>query len=120
MEKLIFVATISKRLASCIGLPNKAIKVYRSKGLLAHLISRRHFVAVKYFDFLPKIIESPDYAGIFNGQIELVKCFKDTIFLSVKFDTIRGKHYIATVFDARQSKIATYCKKGWLQKITIL
>ncbi|MBQ7167814.1 MAG: hypothetical protein IJR93_12815 [Treponema sp.] len=33
---------------------------------------------------MPEILSSPDYAGVTEGNIEMIKCFKNNIFLSVK------------------------------------
>lgn len=86
---------------------------------VTHLINRKHFVAAKYIDYLPEIITSPDYAGIHDDNIELVKCFKDNIFISVKLDTKKSKYYVATVFDVKQSKIDSYVRSGRLIKIDV-
>ena len=115
MEKLIYVACLPERLVSLLGFDiDKRICIYRSKGLLTHLLKRKHFIAVKYFDFIPEIIQHPDYVGLGQDQIELVKCFKDNIFLCIKFDTTNRKYYISTIFDIKQSKIDSYCKSGRL------
>ena len=116
-EKLIFVACISEKLLSFLGLQNKKIEIYPSKGLLSHLLKRKHFVAAKYLDFISDIIESPDYAGTTDGQIELVKIFKDNIFLSIKLDKSKELYYVSTLFDVKQSKIDSYCKSGRLKKL---
>ena len=42
MDKLIFVTTIKKNLLSALGIGDEEIKIYRSKGLLAHLPRRRN------------------------------------------------------------------------------
>ena len=47
-----------------LGTEYEAFSIYKSKGLLAHLINRKHFVAAKYIDYLPDIIRQPDYIGI--------------------------------------------------------
>ncbi len=117
VEKLIFVAEVRKSLLSELSLDGLEVKVYRSKGLLAHLLKRRHYVAAKYLDFIPDIINEPDYAGTTGGQIELVKCFRDSIFLSIKLDKAKGTYYVATMFDVKQSKIESYCRSGRLKKI---
>ena len=52
---------------------------------------------------IPEIITNPDYAGINDGQIELIKCF--------------NVHYVATLFDVKQSKIESYCKSGRIKKL---
>ncbi len=85
-DKMLYVAEISSSLLMLLGFKRKQIKIFRSKGLLAHLLKRRHYKAAKYLDFIPEIINAPDYAGVYDGQIELVKIFKDNIFLSIKLD----------------------------------
>lgn len=116
-DKLIRIATYNTKLNRWIGMEFEPFAIYRSKGLLTHLINRKHFTAAKYIDYLPEIIVSPDYAGTHDGNIELVKCFKDNIFLSIKLDTKKTKFFVATVFEIKQSKIDSYVKKGRLTKI---
>lgn len=91
--------------------------IYRSKGLLAHLLKRKHYTAAKYLDFLPEVIQSPNYIGKNKGTIELVKCFHDDIFVSIKIDAKRKIYYVATMYDVKKSKIDSYCKSGRLKKI---
>ena len=115
--KMIFVAEIPNTLLSFLGISKNQIKIYRSKGLLAHLLKRKHYKAAKYLDFIPEIINSPDYAGFYEGQIELVKIFKDNIFLSIKLDVSKDLYYVATLFDVSMAKIESYCKSGRLKKL---
>ncbi len=121
MEKLIFVAIIKKEFLLKIGFINcqNDIKIYRSKGLLAHLLKRKHYKAAKYIDFIPDILSNPDYAGVNEGQIEMIKCFKNNIFLSIKLDVSKNIYYVATLFDVNQAKVDSYCKSGRLKKINI-
>ena len=116
-EKLIYVALLNKQVISLLKIPAQEIKIYRSKGLLAHLLKRKHYKAAKYLDYISDIIENPDYAGITDGQIELVKIFKDNIFLSIKLDVARQEYYVATLFDVSKSKIDAYCKSSRLSKL---
>jgi len=81
------------------------------------LINRKHFVAAKYIDYLPEVINNPDFAGMHGGNMELIKCFKDNIFISIKLDVKMSKYYVATVFDVKQSKIDSYVQSGRLIKI---
>ena len=113
-EKLIFVAQLNKQVIPLLKIPKQEIKIYRSKGLLAHLLKRKHYKAAKYLDYISDIIENPDYAGMTDGQIELVKIFKDNIFLSIKLDVASQIYYVATLFDVSRSKIDAYCKSGRL------
>ena len=114
---MIFVAELPNTLLSFLGISKNQIKIYRSKGLLAHLLKRKHYKAAKYLDFIPEIINSPDYAGFYEGQIELVKIFKDNIFLSIKLDVSKDLYYVATLFDVSMAKIESYCKSGRLKKL---
>ena len=116
-DKMIFVAEIPITLLSFLGIQKQQIKIYRSKGLLSHLLKRKHYKAAKYLDFIPEIVNSPDYAGFYDGQIELVKIFKDNIFLSIKLDETKDLYYVATLFDVSESKIEAYCKSGRLKKL---
>lgn len=116
-EKLILLGQLSSQVISLLKIPEQEIKIYRSKGLLAHLLKRKHYKAAKYLDYISDIIENPDYAGMSDGQIELVKIFKDNIFLSIKLDVTKQIYYVATIFDVNQSKIDSYCKFGRLTKL---
>jgi len=116
-EKLILLGQLSSQVISLLKIPEQEIKIYRSKGLLAHLLKRKHYKAAKYLDYISDIIENPDYAGMSDGQIELVKIFKDNIFLSIKLDVTKQIYYVATIFDVNQSKIDSYCKSGRLTKL---
>ena len=65
-------------------------------------------------DYLPDILNKPDYIGNDKGSIEFVKCYKDNIFLSIKLDTKKSKYYVATMFEVKQSKIDAYVRSGRL------
>ena len=116
-KKLIFVSELNENICTLLNLPLKTIKVYHSKGLLSHLLKRKHFIAIKYLDFLEDILQNPDYIGSFENQIELVKQFKDNIFVSIKLDEKKEIFYISTIFDVSNAKIQSYCKTGRLKKI---
>ena len=84
---------------------------------MAHLLKRKHYKEAKYLDFIPEIINAPDYAGFYEEQIELVKIFKDNLFLSIKLDKTKDIYYVATLFDVSMAKIEAYCKSGRLKKL---
>lgn len=110
-EKLLKIAIFNTDLNRLLGTDFPAFTVYRSKGLMTHLLNRKHFTAAKYIDYLPEIITSPDYAGYKDGSIELVKVYKNSIFISIKLDEKLNEYYVATVFDIKISKIETYVKQ---------
>ncbi len=116
-DKLIWVAVFNTDLNTLLGTEFQAFPIYRSKGLLTHLINRKHFIAAKYIDYLPEIIRSPDYAGYYDGKVELVKMFKDNIFISIKLDEKKHQYYVATMFDAKTGKIESYVKSCRLKKV---
>ena len=116
-DKLIKITVFNTDLNTLLGTDFTAFSIYRSKGLLAHLIKRKHFTAAKYIDYLPEIISDPDYVGCNDESIELVKIYKDNIFISIKLDKKKSKHYVATMFDAKTGKIDAYVQTGRLKKV---
>ncbi len=116
-EKLIEITTFSNKIAALLKLPIAERKVFRSKGLLAHLLKRKHYKAASYLDFLADIILAPDYAGFNKDSIELVKCFKDNIFVSIKLDISKDVYYVSTMFDISSSKLENYCNSKRLLKV---
>lgn len=116
-DKLICIAHYNTDLNKIINADFSSFGIYRSKGLLEHLKKRNHFVAVQYIDYLPDIINNPDYAGVYNGNIELVKIYKNNIFISIKLDNKKGHYYVATAFEVKQSKIDSYVRSGRLHVV---
>lgn len=114
-NKLIKIAHYNMELNPIINADFESFAIYRSKGLLVHLMKRKHYTAAKYIDFLSDIIEKPDYAGLYDGSIELVKCYKDNVFVSIKLDIKKKHYYVATMFDVKKSKLDSYVKSGRLK-----
>lgn len=118
-DKLFQVARFNPEFNKILKTSYEAFMIYQSKGLLTHLLKRKHYVAAKYIDNIPEIIRKPDYIGTYNSSIEFVKCYKDNIFISVKLDTKRNKYYVATAYEVKQGKIESYVKSGRLNKVGI-
>lgn len=116
-NKLIKITSFNTMLNGFLGTEFSSFSVYRSKGLLTHLLKRKHFVAAKYIDCLPEIISSPDYIGYHQGHIELVKRYSDNIFVCIKLDEVRNKHYVSTMYDIKEGKIRSYVRSGRLIKV---
>ncbi len=72
---------------------------------------------IKIASYNTELIYNPDFVGMHDGNMELIKCFKDNIFISIKLDVKKSKYYVATVFDVKQSKIDSYVRSGRLIKI---
>ena len=75
-EKLIKIATFNTELNALLGTDFQAFSIYRSKGLLTHLINRKHYTAAKYIDYLPEIISSLKNNSL--KKLSLINCFKST------------------------------------------
>lgn len=118
-DKLFQVARFNPEFNKILNTTYEAFMIYQSKGLLAHLLKRKHYVAAKYIDNIPEIIRRPDYIGIYNSSIEFVKCYKDNIFISVKLDAKRNKYYVATAYEVKQGKLDSYVRTGRLYKVEI-
>lgn len=110
-DKLIKVGRLNSKIDKLVGKTISNIDIFRSKGLLTHLLKRKHYTAAKYLDYLPEVLQTPDYVGYIGGVVELVKLFKEDIFVSVKLDSSRDLYYIATMFDVKKSKIETNCSQ---------
>lgn len=119
-DKLIRIAQFNTRLNEVMDTEFDAFVIYQSKGLKTHLIKQKHFIAAKYIDCLQDIIEKPDYIGNYNGNIEMVKVYKDNIFITIKLDEKNGHHYVATMFDVKKGKIDAYINTGRLKVVDLL
>lgn len=116
-DKLIKVGRLNPQIDKLVGRTISNIEIFRSKGLLTHLLKRKHFTVTKYLDYLPDVLKTPDYVGYVDGVVELVKLFKDDIFVSVKLDSAKDLYYIATMFDVKKSKIESNLKSGRWKKL---
>ena len=64
-----------------------------------------------------EIIESPDYIGNHNRNIEIVKVYKENIFISIKLDEKNSRYFVATMFDVKKGKIDAYINTGRLKNV---
>ena len=97
--------------------------IYRSKGLPSHMLKSRHEKCLKYIDYIPEIIENPDYIGINpneKGQtIELVKRYGDNVLIGIKVDKNNDYLYVSTMYDISESKLQRRLYSGRLKEFTI-
>ena len=123
-DKYIKVGKYSRIINDILGLDFDDMDIYRSSGLLTHLLKRKHYRALKYIDLIPDIISSPDYVGSSvkscgDTTVEFVKCLKHNILLGVKLDSTNSCMYVATVYDLQESKLQRRLHSGRLQKFTV-
>jgi len=91
--------------------------IFRSTGLLAHMIKRKHFKCLKYIDFIPDIIANPDYIGINPNEkggesIEFIKRYGINVLVGVKLDSKNNYLYVSTVHDIQESKLERRLHSG--------
>ncbi len=121
-EKLIEVGELYKELNEIAGTNLPLKKIYRSKGLPAHLIKKKHFNCLKHIDDIPDIINDPDYIGVNPNEdgktIELIKVLDKNILVGIKLDVDKDYLYIATMHDVQESKLQRRLYSGRLKKLT--
>lgn len=120
-DKNIIVGKYDTKFNDILGLNYKEYDIVRSKGLLTHLIKRKHYIAAKYIDYVSDIILNPDYIGFNNKEenksIELVKRLAHNVFISVKLDKSKNQLYVATMITLTDSKLESYIKSGRLKEV---
>ena len=116
-DKLKKITQFNTKFNKILGTEYEAFDIYMSKGLKTHLIKQKHFIAAKYIDRLNEIIETPDYIGNNNGNIEIVKIYKENIFITIKLDEKKGRYYVATMFDVKKGKIDAYINSNRLKPV---
>ena len=55
---LIKVGKYDLRYNELLSIDIEELDIFRSKGLPAHMVKRKHFNCLKYIDYLPEIIEN--------------------------------------------------------------
>ena len=119
-DKLIEVGKLYSELNEIAGTNLPLIKIYRSKGLPAHLIKQKHFHCLKHIDNIPDIINEPDYIGVNPNEkgntIELIKVLTKNILIGIKLDANKDYLYVATMYDVQESKLQRRLHSGRFKK----
>lgn len=119
--KLIEVGVFYKELNDLIGLDLPLLKIYRSKGLLSHLIKHKHFTCLRLIEKISDIINSPDYIGINpnekEGTVELIKIFDQNILIGIKLNADENYYYVSTMYEIQQSKIKRRLHSGRIKSV---
>ena len=122
-NKLIEIGMVSQKFNDILNINLPIRKIYRSKGLPAHLVKQKHFDCLKHIDDIPDMIKSPDYIGINpneNGDtIELIKVFDKNILVGIKFDCNENYFYVSTMYSLQESKLDRRLYSGRVKKISI-
>lgn len=123
-NNLIVVGKYKSEFNTMLGINMEPKEIYRSKGLPAHMLKSKHEKCLKYIDYIPDIINNPDYIGINpneNGteSIELIKRYRDNIMIGIKLDKDNDYLYVLTMHDIQESKIKRRLHSGRLKKISV-
>lgn len=116
---LIKVGDFSSDLNKILETDMEQREIYRSKGLPAHMLKRKHYKCLKYIDYIPDIINNPDYVGVNPNEedtsIELVKRYNDNVLIGIKLDKDGEYYYVSTMHDIQESKILRRLHSGRLK-----
>ena len=123
-EPLIKVGEYNEDFNKILGLNIECLEIFRSKGLPAHMVNRQHGKCLKYIDYIPDIIQNPDYIGVNpneNGEdsIELIKKYKDNVLIGIKLDKNNRYLYVSTMHDVQTSKIQRRLHSGRLKEFIV-
>lgn len=122
-EELLRVGKYDCKYNDILGIDIKELDIYRSKGLPAHMVKRKHYKCLKYIDYIPDIISEPDYIGVNPNEqgtsIELIKRYAVNVMIGIKLD-IDGEYlYVSTMHDVQESKISRRLHSGRIKEIPV-
>lgn len=123
-NKLLKVGKYNLIFNDILGINISDFDIYRSKGLPAHMLKRHHEKCLKYIDYIPDIIQSPDYIGINPNEtevqsIELIKRYRDNILIGIKLDKDNDYLYVSTMHDISESKIQMRLFSGRFKEFNV-
>lgn len=123
-QDLLKMGTYNPAFNKILGIDIQEKEIYRSKGLPAHMIKRKHEKCLKYIDFIPDIIANPDYIGINPNEsnaksIELIKRYKDNVMIGIKVEPENKYLYVSTMHDIQESKIQRRLFSGRIKEFSV-
>lgn len=94
--------------------------IYQSIGLERHIL-KRHPECIEYLQYIPYIINHPDYIGVNPNEagisFELVKVFDKNIQIGIKLDMKDDYLYVATLHSITDAKLQHGLGNGRLKRI---
>ncbi len=119
-RELLRVGKYNSKFNDILGINIKELDIYRSNGLQIHMVKRKHSNCLQYVDYIPDIIENPDYIGVNPNEkgssIEMIKRYKDNVMIGIKLDTDGEYLYVSTMHDIQESKIERRLYSGRLKE----
>jgi hypothetical protein len=123
INDLLYVGKFNVEYNDILGINVEELEIYRSKGLPAHMLKRKHYKCLKYIDYIPDIISSPDYIGVNPNEqgtsIELIKRYSDNVMIGIKLDSDGNYLYVSTMHDVQESKIERRLHSGRIKKVSV-
>lgn len=120
---LIKVGKYDLRYNELLSIDIEELDIFRSKGLPAHMVKRKHFNCLKYIDYLPEIIENPDYVGVNPNEndksIEFIKKYSKNVLVGVKLEKDGQYLYVSSMYDIQGSKISGRLYSGRIKNANI-
>lgn len=122
-DDLLKVGSFNEQFNTILGTDIELLEIFRSKGLPAHMVKRKHYKCLKYIDYIPDIIANPDYIGInpneSENSIEIVKQYDDNVLLGIKLDSDGKYLYVSTMYDVQESKVLRRLHSGRLKRFIV-
>ena len=83
----------------------------------------KHFQEFKDIDYLPEIIENPDYVGVNPNEndksIEFIKKYSKNVLVGVKLEKDGQYLYVSSMYDIQDSKISRRLYSGRIKNANI-
>lgn len=121
-KKLILIGKHNVAIDKILGINIGEADIYRSKGLLQHLIKRKHYAAIKHIDDIYDMIKHPDYVGRNPNEkglsYEVIKQYEDNILVGAKFDLNNNCLYISTMHQISNKDIEKRLRTGRLKSFS--
>ncbi len=88
------------------------------------MIKSNHGKCLRHIDYIPDIIEKPDYIGVNpneNGtkSIEPIKRYRDNVMIGIKLDADNDYLYVSTMHDIQEKKIERRLFSGRIKEFAV-
>lgn len=94
--------------------------IFSKEGIRKHILKRKHYDVLKYFDEIENIINFPDYVGI-NPNVdkksfECIKCLDKNVLVAIKINKTKNNFYIASMYTINDHKLKSRILSGRIKK----
>lgn len=119
-KEMIKVGLYPQKFNDVSGANLPCIDILKSVGFYKHVL-KKHCEYIGYIEFIPEIINSPDYIGInpkIPNSIELIKLYDEHILVSIELDTDDNYLFVSSLYNIEDSKLQRRLHSGRLKKFT--